>query len=1150
MSSPVFLPSSDEAIRREAVDPTQSFTVRAPAGSGKTELLIQRYLRLLAVVERPEAIVAITFTKKAAGEMLARILDALRNAELPAEKPHEEWTKKLARAALARDREMGWNLQQHPGRLRVQTIDSLCLSIAGEMPWTSRMGAMPRIEEDTRILYSEAAWRALMAEDPEYEEALEVLLEHLDNNAARARDLIAAMLAKRDQWMDMAFSAADEQRPILEEALAHTVSRRLEEVSKQIPEDVREDWVRLARHGAVNQDEGDRALMQLVDWPVLDSSALDVWKALGKFPVTGSGWRKTVNRNHGFIPKHAAKTQAEALFAHLAALDDRSEGDLRRALKTLSRLPAPHIPPEQWQVLSALLKVLRLSVAQLSVVFQERRLIDFCELGIAARRGLKEDGHPTDLAYRLDSRIDHLLMDEFQDTSRSQFDLIRQLTEDWQEGDGRTLFLVGDPMQSIYRFRQAEVGLFLNVEKRGLNIPLKPLQLRMNYRSTPEIVERVNGLFSNSSPEEDDVETGAIAYTHSEAPAREKSSPKPRQRSLFDNETVEETLSAVTWDIFSETKDETTGRAAEAQCVLDRIEQARACDPKGSIAILVRARTHLPKIIAGLKAARVRYRAFEVDPLAERPAVRDVLSLTRALLHLADRISWLAILRAPWCGLTLGDLETLVRPALDQQAERGARFRNSVWECLRDLSSLSPDGQVRAQRLRDVLAQTFVEQGSWPLRRWVERAWIALGGPAAIASDEQAREDVAVFFDLLEREQHGMDLPNLEQFGQRVGQVMERPPAEEDESVLDFPPVEVMTVHKAKGLQFDTVILPGLGQRTRSDDADLVLFHEWADEEDGREERLMAPISKKAFEGSYGSSRDQSPEGELYSYLKMIDARKEEQERLRQLYVAMTRAKCRLHVVGVVRTNDNGEAKPDSATILKQIWPWLADSEKAIKQTPQSPNKGSAGSAALRRLPVSWSLPKLPASVNWNPPPRALEVHEPSFEWAGESVRHAGTVVHGFLQRATSSDLSVPDVQMIRARLSHAGVAPGDLDSSTQRVQTALSRTFSSERGRWIFAERGEARSEYALAAVVDGEVVRGSIDRTFVDEQGVRWIVDFKTSTHEGGGLETFLDEQQRRYRDQMERYARILRPLGNPVRVGLYFPLLNEWREWEPAE
>jgi ATP-dependent helicase/nuclease subunit A len=213
LSSPVVLHELDEPQRQAALDPTRSFTVRAPAGSGKTELLIQRFLRLLAVVTKPESIVAITFTRKAAGEMLDRVLGALRDAQAgsPVAKPHMQATRELALEVLQRDRELAWDLLDQPGRLRVQTIDSLCMTITGEMPWLARLGGMPRIEEDARQLYEEAAHLTLLDSSPDYQQPLTTLLRHLDNNSTHARELIASMLAKRDQWIKLAVDEDDHE---------------------------------------------------------------------------------------------------------------------------------------------------------------------------------------------------------------------------------------------------------------------------------------------------------------------------------------------------------------------------------------------------------------------------------------------------------------------------------------------------------------------------------------------------------------------------------------------------------------------------------------------------------------------------------------------------------------------------------------------------------------------------------------------------------------------------------------------------------------------------------------------------------------------------------------------------------------------------
>jgi ATP-dependent exoDNAse (exonuclease V) beta subunit len=1077
MSSPVLLPSPDEQRRRTAIDPARSFAVQAPAGSGKTELLIQRVLRLLAIVERPEAIVAITFTRKAAAEMLERILDALRNASegTAVAQPHERLTRDLAAAVLERDRALEWNLLDHPGRLRVQTIDALCLSIAGEMPWLSRLGAMPRIEEDTRAQYEEAARRTvlLIGGEPRYREPLETLLRHLDNNAPRLQQLLADMLAKRDQWLPLAVETDENERARIEGAMSRARVEAMEAAERAIPATAREAWLAVQRF--LNADTPGMASVLL----------------------TEDGWRKRggLNKTCGFPPgSNAEKDLCSELIARL----DATPGVLD-ALKLLRKMPPLHYTTQQWPIVRALLAALKMAAGQLRVVFHEEGAIDFCELGDAARRALGSPGNPSDLAFRLDSRIEHLLVDEFQDTSRVQVELLERLTTGWQPGDGRTLFLVGDPMQSIYRFRGAEVGLFLQSQRHGIGgLPVETLRLEANYRSVKSIVERVNDLFLKMFPKIDDISLGAIRYSAIEATQPDQGHDP-----------------GVVVHGFGEHEEQ-----LEADKVIELVRNAKS---RGSVAILVRARTHLPWIVDALKKERIHFQAVEIDPLNERTTVQDLLALTRAMLHASDRISWLAILRAPWCGLTLADLEALVR----------GRTAQTIWDSLQNIAALSEDGQRRAARLREALGDAFTEQGRWPLRRWVERAWIKLGGPACLEGDESALEDARDYFDLLEAEQTGSDVRDFDALSRRVTQLYAKSAPDPD------PWLHVMTIHKAKGLEFDTVIVPGLGSREKIDDAQLFLFHEWPS--DNGEQRLIAPIP--AGEG------EKDP---LYKYLQEIEKRKNRLERVRQLYVAATRAKKRLHLLGSAKAGKDGEPHPHKGSMLYDLWPALTEEERECFRRDAVQTQSAAGTATaavLRRLPEDWTLPTLPSPVDWEGAgPLPMELRDPTYEWVGDSLRHAGTVVHALLQRAPGEDLQIPEPRLIRKALAHAGVTPAEIEDTARRVQQALQRMKTSPRGQWILRAHKDARSEYAITGVVAGEVVRGTVDRTFIDEKGVRWIIDFKNSSHEGGGLETFLDEEQRRYRDQLERYARLFAPLGQPVRLGLYFPLLDGWREWAP--
>ncbi|MNC85462.1 hypothetical protein D3C83_10610 [compost metagenome] len=122
------------------------------------------------------------------------------------------------------------------------------------------------------------------------------------------------------------------------------------------------------------------------------------------------------------------------------------------------------------------------------------------------------------------------------------------------------------------------------------------------------------------------------------------------------------------------------------------------------------------------------------------------------------------------------------------------------------------------------------------------------------------------------------------------------------------------------------------------------------------------------------------------------------------------------------------------------------------------------------------------------------------------------------------------------------------MDGAAERVVATLTQTLAGERGQWLLGPREAAESELRLTGVTGHGIVNIAMDRTFVDDRGVRWIVDYKTGGHEGGDIEAFLDRERERYRPQLERYAALMRVRDDrPIRLGLYFPLLNGWREWD---
>ncbi len=1181
----------DAVIRERALDPRLCCIVQAPAGSGKTELLIQRVLVLLAEVERPEEILAITFTKKAAGEMRARVLHALRDAHAPlAEDAPEHLVRQRerARAALARDRLLGWNLLQQPARLRIQTIDSLCAGLAARLPLTAGFGAQAGIADEPGELYKEAAARvvenieAAMDDDGESVARLEILLRHLGNDLARVRDLLAAMLGKRDQWLRHALRA---EREALEGALRRMLEDELDNLRDLFPPHLHEETGVLAAIMCANlseqgvPDDDPRMEWQVPGWPLPGIEGLPRWRGLAELLLTASGeWRKALSAKNG-VPAPSekgidkdAKAERTAFKNRVGELLDalREHPDLAAALHATRDMPSPHYGDGDWAVLEALLHLLVLAVAELRLVFAARGEVDFVETALGAQRALGEPNNPSDLLLAFDYRIRHILVDEFQDTSRTQFELLRRLVGGWQPGEtpyteaeGRSLFLVGDPMQSIYRFREAEVGLFQEMQERGMPIgedggdgalALAALMLRTNFRSQAGVVEWVNAVFPKVLAERANIAEGAVAYSDEPAAAFHPAVEGEAVRiHLFEKAVARMEASRPQSreddpGFVSASSGLHEGEAEAAEVV--RLTRAALADMERdgevkeadrTVAILVRSRGHLARILPALREAGIPFQAVEIEQLAEQPMVQDLLALTRALLHPADRIAWLAVLRAPWCGLRLADLHALVAEAPV----------STVWQCMHDetrLAGLEPDARVRLARLRDALEPSLADGGRLPLRRQVEGAWLALGGPAC-ARGARELDEARIFFDLLDTLGDDLTPHTLQSELERLFA-----PPEGEASV------QVMTIHKSKGLQFHTVLLPGLARVPCGGDSQLLLWLERETATGAGVDLLLAPIK--------GQSQREAP---LYSWLRRVLETRGGYEDGRLLYVAATRAIRRLHLLAEVPLDKGGDWSPPRRSLLARLWPGI---DGMVESPPRSPdeakrNPGGASpdsakaSSGLRRLPADWRAPLPPAgldvvrAVSRIPSARMGSEVAVGVDWdeGDETPRHVGTLVHRLLERIALDGLDVWDQARLgalepalRRQLSQLGVAPDRLDDALARVLQALDMTLNDARGRWILAAHPESRCEWALGAMLDGVAINAVIDRSFVDED-IRWVIDYKTAEpFQGEPLETFLDRQQAHYRAQLESYAALLRQLDphHPVRVGLYFPLLAAWRTW----
>ncbi|MGG5141665.1 UvrD-helicase domain-containing protein [Alcaligenes ammonioxydans] len=1133
---------SDSAARARALDPDSSFLVQAPAGSGKTELLTDRILALLARVQRPEEIVAITFTRKAAAEMHARVLEKLAAAhqERPSE-PYRVRSWELARAAMQRNQEQQWDLLAYPARLSIRTIDSLCAHLVRAMPWITGLGGVPAITDKAQEHYEAAAWATL--EMAESVPSVARFLEHMDVNLLQAQALLASMLASRDQWLPAVGQGGDVA--FLQDSLREVVEQQLQQLSDALPPGWAQTLAPVACFAASNLEAGD--VLALADWqgdplaPVMED--VPRWRGLAALLLTETGsLRKSLTVRNGFPPKTAQK---EILTEWL--------GNCLGTEPWIARLASARLLPEQYsaqqqEVLANLIQVLWLAAAQLKLRFAEKAEVDFTEIAQRALQALGDADEPGELLLRMDRSIRHLLVDEFQDTSQSQVQLLERLTSGWEPGDGRSLFLVGDPMQSIYRFRKAEVGLFLQVwqARRLGEVELEPLNLSNNFRSHPRLVEWVNQVGAQLFPARPDPDLGMVTYEHSTA---------------FKPDIPEWAVHFHPCWHFRVARGEDampSQQAAQERAVQEAVQCAaqaleRYQDSEHPVAILVRARSHLHGLVRKLGEQGIPCRAVELEPLQQRPVVADLVQLVRALAHPADRLAWLSVLRSPLIGLRLESLhrlcalyptQTLAELSSGLSASPVMHGELQQAQAQTGRQELSSDGgnavTARPERFShpsrfqdwdagerarllfacQILLDRGNRSGLMPFAAWVQECWTRLGGPQVYPSLADQADAEQVLRLLEELCPYGP--PDQQQFQARVESLYATPQG-------TGKAVEVMTIHKSKGLEFETVILFGLHKQSANDSEPLIRLEHSADR------LILGPISHKG-------SEQRDPVSQFLAARERIRA---EQESHRLLYVALTRARQELHLFGELSiTQDKGLREPDGRSLLSRLWPVLQQPQAPVWQAEQGSQheEPGQGPAALLQRVVS-----LPAA-----PPEQLQTASSSYQswqWSLDTThgKAIGTVAHDWLEKLGREGLDPWPVErlqqsrtVMRRQLLRAGVPSTYLDEAAQSLFEAIIATVQTERGRWLLGV-SRAYREWSLLDV-SGRV---SIIDLAISQEDHWLVVDYKTgrpAEHES--LDDFKARMLDRYAPQLQRYCEQVQALdGRPAQAALYFPRADLW-------
>jgi len=1108
--------AADQKIREEALDPSQSFILEAPAGSGKTDLLTARFLVLLSRVSHPAQIMAVTFTRKAAAEMANRLSAVLRSAGEKGVKPANPWEGQLLALGRKVLRTHGSHLPTlfNPDSMRVGTFHSFCASIIRSWPLEAQVlpGADLLDDIDQEVALEAVVEQYLQDVRPgrataEELEAYERRLAASNNHPATVSEQLRELLRRRDRLADLPIGNVDLQ------SLGSELHVRLQGYVGSFLSPLSEYFA--AQRGAWNQlrrelGRGEGRLAGTVPEinPGLDLDDVSAWKNVATVFLTQAGTPRKVFPSKSGFPKDFGKSDAARWITHLP----QEPAALLAHVAKWPDLEGDNVG------LTELTDILILVAGGLRRLEESLRSqgMDYLELELATLRALAWAKRPSESLVFYHEHLRHVLVDEAQDLNDIQVRILGRLTEGWEPGDGRTVFMVGDPKQSIYRFRRAEVNLFYELRDKGLlrtdeaALPLKPLALSTNFRSRPHLVEFINGLFEEvmSSPRRDyDEVTFSPSKPH-----------RPESPSSM----------LVTVAVFNDEEDGLAPLEREAEWVAHAVARLHQDRREETIAVLFAVRTHLATYVRALDRLEVPLRLMEGTLLKERPEVIHLLNLFTAMTRPFDDLAWAAAIRSPWLSVSNQLL-------CDLASGRGLWFQ-------RILSSRETSTEL--SRFCAAITDAQKLFGREPYNSTMSRLWEDLDGPRSVSSQygEQGVSNGMAFLDLLglcsglPAEDALLKLHRLVETAYAPGN---------PKGALSN--VQMMTIHRAKGLEFDHVFAVNL-------DYDP-LGGGKGEQPAYRMERL--PGEERHFLFAATGDRRTGKQNLASFLLKDLEDRRALAEARRLLYVVTTRAKESLTLTGRGK-RPSPDAEREEIPFKKPL-PFLL--KVAVKEElplrllfnpePSGLSKPAGRAFTLQLAPPSFEAEALPYRMT---SPSKLEdetfqAAEPGAEEEDGSARARGLVIHRILETLARKE-PLPTVEAIFAALSAEGIAPSDAKGIAIEVLQETRAAWEAPDFRSLRDSAQEVQTEWALEDFDGDKNIRvGRFDLLL--KVNDRWVVlDYKAGRPEGD-VETWVRNQKRRYGPQLGAYVEMMAQMlsipAENIRSAMLFTALPRlvWQE-----
>jgi len=1084
MNAELKVPAETLAKQALVSDPDVSAWVSANAGAGKTTVLVRRVIRLLLAGNPPARILCLTFTKAAAANMANKVLDTLSrwvrldDAALDAEigKVSPLTPTPLLRAKARR---LFAQALETPGGLKVQTIHAFCDRVLHQFPMEARVQAGFEVLDD--VQEADLLRRARES----------VLIEAANEPAGELGRALAVVVAAAT---DDSFNLA-----LLEAVRGRRQLRRLDE------------------------EGGDAALARALWLSAGDTPSSVMAEIFGGTGLPRSEWKSAAD---SLLPLggNAAKCGAQLVRAVEAANDESAieeyldvfftgKGEPRaqtgfgdkaaraafpvlyeRILKECERLTALRsklFAARAFERTSALLTLARATTARFETGKRERGALDYSDLIERTADMLRDTGSAWVL-YKLDGGIDHVLIDEAQDTSPEQWSVIERLTEEFFAGRGaredrkRTIFVVGDDKQSIFSFQGADPRLF--GEMRGAferrvkeaGKPFHPVPLLLSFRSAPGVLEAVDEVFKRPAAH------AGLSSGEEKGPIHEAiRTSAPALVEIWETEKADDNEpDGLAWDAPLNARSETSPTVRLAQriakavkhwidgglAIQDRATEAMRAPRAGDVIVLVRRRGPLfDAVLQALKKENLPVAGADRLELAEHIAVMDLMAVGDALLLEADDLSLACALKSPLFGLSENDLYDLAHGregSLADALAKSDRFtetarRFALWR--REAAALRPFDFYSRLLGRDRGRATILAR---------------LGHEAADAIDEFLARALAY------EQTETPSLAGFLHFLRRAGTEVKR------DLEVESNAVRVMTVHGAKGLEAPVVIL-----------ADTATIP------DGRGTRLHDLPDGNAFVWATKKDLDSAPERRARE--DTATAREEEYRRL--LYVALTRAADALIVCGAEGRNTLNERcwyrlvhdalKGDASALVQTEMPY--GNVQRWRAVPTSAAAAQAIPAAAPIETVSWLREAAPPS-----PPAPLRLTPSSFDADDAPLSHytraaaevdprrRGDLLHRLLHRLPEQ---APTKRRDAALAFLAGMAPEFSSASHAALADEAIRIVEHPALAELFGP--ESRGEIELFAQLSGGTAReisGRIDRLAVSKDRVT-VADFKTGRAPG---------------------------------------------------